>query len=229
MSGRYTPVQNVEAFSAFDPLVRDGLLTYETAGELHGGIVWVLAKADGTMLKDVDPIHKYLLLVNSFDGSTALRVRFTPIRVVCQNTLSMALGRPQAEAYSLRHMASVKLRMQEAFAALRMALSRFDEAEQQFQRMMERIINEEERTWYYHQVVPGDSKQADETRRILAHVATRDTQAATDSLWAAYNSVTWHIDHRACGKDRLKASWFGQGASMRQRATSAALELCERR
>src|SRR5262249_13163268 len=89
----YTPVQNSEAFGWFQPLIEDGAVSLHTAGSLQGGRkVWMLAKVNKPALEiaEGDAVERFVLLSNSHDGSRAVRVGFTPIRVVCSNTLRMA-------------------------------------------------------------------------------------------------------------------------------------------
>jgi len=93
VSDKYQTFQNVEAFSFFDPLLANKSCTLESAGSLRGGkFVWVLAKiaAGDAEISSGDQITSYLLLSNAHDGSRAITVAFTPIRVVCWNTMSIA-------------------------------------------------------------------------------------------------------------------------------------------
>src|SRR5262249_27318291 len=90
---RWQPLQNKDAFNWFDPFLAAGQATLEAAGSLAGGTrVWVLAKLnrDPIVVVPGDEVTKYLLLSNGHDGSLAVRCGFTPIRVVCNNTLQMA-------------------------------------------------------------------------------------------------------------------------------------------
>jgi hypothetical protein len=89
---RYKIVQNEEAFAFTDGLLGEGV-KYETAGSLAGGkIVWMLAKLPEKYIISGDAIEPYLVFCNSHDGSGAIRVAMTPVRVVCQNTLNLAFA-----------------------------------------------------------------------------------------------------------------------------------------
>ena len=89
VSNRYQVVQNEEAFAFTDALVGEGV-TYETAGSLNGGRrVWLLAKLPEKYQLVGDTVEPYVVFTNSHDGSAAIRMACTPVRVVCQNTLNL--------------------------------------------------------------------------------------------------------------------------------------------
>ncbi len=108
---QYTPLQNRFAFSWFQPFLDSKEITLETAGCLFGGQkVWVSALINRGPLeitKD-DIVEKYLMLSNSHDGTTAVRVGFTPVRVVCANTLAMAHGNEASKLIRIKHSRKVE-------------------------------------------------------------------------------------------------------------------------
>ena len=92
VSDRYKVVQNEDAFRFTDELLGEGV-TYETAGSLqYGRKVWMLARMPQRYIIAGDEIEPYLVIMNSHDGSSGVKVAMTPIRVVCQNTLNLALS-----------------------------------------------------------------------------------------------------------------------------------------
>ena len=115
VSTKYQPVQNTECFKFFDEIVGAGDAVYHTAGTLWGGKkVWILAHMGNGEYKldNGDQLESYILLDNSHDGSSALRMRMTPIRVVCSNTLASAT-RGQA-TFAARHTSGITSRVAEA-------------------------------------------------------------------------------------------------------------------
>ena len=119
VSDRYRIVQNEEAFQFTDDLLGEGV-TYETAGSLQGGKkVWMLARLPRKYLIAGDQVEPYLMIFNSHDGSSGVKVAMTPIRVVCQNTLNLALNTAK-RSWTARHTENVLLRVQDARETLQL-------------------------------------------------------------------------------------------------------------
>lgn len=113
VSDKYRIIQNEEAFSFTDALIGEGV-RYETAGSLADGkMVWMLAKLPERYLIGGDEITPYLLFFNSHDGSSAVRVAMTPIRVVCQNTLNLALSTAR-RSWGVKHVGDIQDKLHEA-------------------------------------------------------------------------------------------------------------------
>jgi phage/plasmid-like protein (TIGR03299 family) len=120
VSDRYTVVQNIEAFEFTDNLLGEGV-RYETAGALQSGKrVWLLAKLPERYIINGEKIEPYLVFSNSHDGSQAITVAMTPIRVVCQNTLNLAL-RQAKRSWSSKHVGNIQGKLHEAQETLELA------------------------------------------------------------------------------------------------------------
>ncbi|MDE7245459.1 MAG: DUF932 domain-containing protein [Oscillospiraceae bacterium] len=120
VSDRYKVVQNKDAFQFTDDLLGEGV-TYETAGALQGGRkVWMLARMPHRYIIAGDEIAPYLVVMNSHDGSSGIKVAMTPIRVVCQNTLNLAL-RDAKRVWTTKHTENVMGRIHEARETLMLA------------------------------------------------------------------------------------------------------------
>jgi phage/plasmid-like protein (TIGR03299 family) len=104
----FTPLQNADAFKWFDPFVKSGEATLETAGVLHGGArVWIMARLNGSIaeIAEGDTVRNYLLLSNAHGIGESVRIGMTPTRVVCANTLSMAHG--NGRLLRIRHTSAI--------------------------------------------------------------------------------------------------------------------------
>lgn len=122
VSDRYKVVQNEEAFQFTDDLLGEGV-TYETAGSLQNGKkVWMLAKMPHRYIIAGDEISPYMVVMNSHDGSSGIKVAMTPIRVVCQNTLNLALDNAK-RIWTTKHTENVMSRVHEARETLNLAES----------------------------------------------------------------------------------------------------------
>ena len=113
VSNRYKVVQNEEAFAFTDALLGEGV-TYETAGSLQNGRrTWMLARLPHQYIISGDEITPYLVFMNAHDGTGSIKVAMTPIRVVCQNTLNMALSTAK-RSWSCNHTGDIADKMTEA-------------------------------------------------------------------------------------------------------------------
>lgn len=126
----WTPLQNERAFTFFNPFLAENDCRLEAAGSLkEGRIVWVLAELNGgAQVVPDDRVNNYLLLCNSHDGSLAVWIQFTAVRVVCWNTLSLALGRGETGTENLvriRHRGNVEVALREVQQAIELSRKTF--------------------------------------------------------------------------------------------------------
>lgn len=120
VSPQYKIVQNDEAFVFTDSLIGDGSIQYETAGSLaEGRRIWMLAQLPEIQIIG-DTVNPYLVFMNSHDGRGGIRVAVTPIRVVCQNTLNLALTQSH-RSWTTVHMGNLHEKMEEAKRTLFLA------------------------------------------------------------------------------------------------------------
>lgn len=113
VTDRYRVVQNAEAFSFTDALLGEGV-RYETAGSLQGGRrTWVLARLPHQYIINGEEISPYLVFMNAHDGSGAIKAAMTPVRVVCQNTLNLALSTAK-RSWSFNHTGDISGKLDEA-------------------------------------------------------------------------------------------------------------------
>lgn len=245
VSDSYRIIQNTEAFGFFDSVVEEGLAMYHTAGALgQGERIWIMAKLPESVLvtKD-DVVEKYLLLTNSHDGSSALRMYFTPIRVVCQNTLIASYANAK-DGISIRHTGNIMTKVSEAQRVLGLAVNYYMKFDNDAHALLKYQMNDKELKKYFDFVLRAGAEptQIEETTR---HRNERDTlntlfhlgkgnqlPEVRGSAWAAYNACTEYVDHhrtvKNLGEDktnRLKNIWFGSGAAMKTRAYAGITEL----
>lgn len=153
----FRTVQNADAFNWFQPFLDSGLATLEAAGSLKGGArIWVLAKLKGDdsviVPQSDDRVAKYLLLAHGHDGSLAVRLGLTPTRVVCQNTLSAAVG--EGGTISIRHTRNVAQAMKAAQEIITRANAQFDKAAEVFRALARINVTEKQIREYVDVVFP---------------------------------------------------------------------------
>lgn len=153
VSDRYRIVQNREAFSFTDALLGNGV-RYETAGSLQEGKrVWLLARLPREYIIAGERISPYLVFSNSHDGSGAVRVALTPIRVVCNNTLNLALDTAR-RSWSMIHTGDINGKMQEAKDTLFMAETYMDSLGEAFERLRRQKVTDSQLKEYVEQLLP---------------------------------------------------------------------------
>lgn len=231
VGSRYEPIQNKDAFTTtFDTLVGEGEAIYHTAGALgKGERIWILAKLpDYIRVNGNDVVEKFLLLVNSHDGSGCVRVKLTPIRVVCENTLSLALSGAEQEVH-IRHTLNAKEKLKEAHEILGLTNKLYMQLDAIFNRMSETKVEGQTLTDYVKAVFPENPESKDHswTRKVHDKVfelveSGQGAEMAKGTLWGAYNAVTEYVDHcrhwRGDETQRLKSMWFGSGEQIKKNA-----------
>jgi len=227
--------------------VGQGQAVYHTAGALGiGEQVWIMAKLPNpvTVVKG-DDVERFLLLTNTHNGKGALRMFYTPVRVVCQNTLNMALGGKDVRSgVSIRHIGDIDARVSEAQEALGMAIKFYDDFAGLTKSLVGVKLNEAKAKEYFKRVVPSkkdDDKEATRTKNVRGEMVRLFHEGKGNNLpgvrgtaWAAVNAAVEYVDymrkpHTRKGENadslRLESVWFGSGARIKARAWDEALAL----
>ncbi len=234
VGSRYSIIQNRDAFATFDALVGEGEAIYHTAGVLgKGERIWLLAKLpDYIRVNGADFVEKYLLLTNSHDGSGPVRVKLTPVRVVCENTLALALNGEEQEV-RVRHTAQAGARLKEAREILGLTNKLYGELDRIFNSMSEKHIDGKSLAGYVNAVFPNVSDSGDRGRiiktreKVLELAETgRGAELSRGTVWGAYNAVTEFVDHyrltSVTDAAGLKSMWFGTGEKIKKQAFKVA-------
>jgi phage/plasmid-like protein (TIGR03299 family) len=222
---RYTPLQNSDAFSWFQPFLDAGECKLHTAGSLHGGQkVWVLAQLnrDCSEIVPGDEVCKFILLSNSHDGTTSIRVGYTPIRVVCINTMAYAHSHKNSKLIRIRHTNGSKQKMDDLRDIMDNINAGFEATAEQFRFLASRTYNQKDIEKFVKVML--DIKPEDEvktrTQNIIDDIMGRiegPKQSASNvrgTWWAAMNGYNEYLNY-AKGRstsNRLDSLWFGQGA-----------------
>lgn len=153
VTDRYKVIQNHEAFAFTDELLGQGV-RYETAGSLQDGKkVWLLAHMPHEYIISGERISPYLLFSNTHDGSGAIKVALTPIRVVCNNTLNLALSTAK-RSWSMVHTGDIRSKMQEARDTLFMAERYMDELGKEFEALRLKKLSDQKVMEYIEVLLP---------------------------------------------------------------------------
>ena len=229
----YVPLQNQEALEWFQPFLDAKEATLETAGSLKGGRqVWALAKIrDGNMDVTIkDPVAHYILLSNAHDGSVAVRVGFTPIRVVCNNTLTLAHDSSASKLLRVRHTSNLKVNLELVRETMKVARHEFSATVEQYRHLQRRGIDTASLERYVRIVFSlPDSKGGRELIPKIFYLFEygRGHREAGRTYWGAYNAVTEYLNYfRGKTQDnRLGSLWFGENTNVNKRALQEALKM----
>ena len=235
----YKILQNVDAFRFFDAFTQDPHgPKYETAGALYGGAkIWALCKLPETFeVVKGDLIEPYILLCNSHDGSMAIRVMETPIRVVCNNTLQMAV-RGKNRKIHIRHSGDVFGKVKDVQETLGLVRQQFEETIEVYGLLAKKEPTKEEVTEVLSRLFPDTKTDRAKIQRervqALAEGGTgNDQKGVRGTAWGLYNGITELEDHiNGRGSDnqdaRVNSIWFGSGAERKEKALATILEVCK--
>jgi phage/plasmid-like protein (TIGR03299 family) len=236
VGSRYSVIQNRDAFVFFDSLLGSNEAIYETAGALgNGEKIWILARLPGHIkVRGKDIVKKYLLLTNSHDGSSLVRCKLTPVRVVCSNTLSVALSGSEEEV-RIRHTPNAVENLAEAHKLIGLSNDLYDQLDYIFNRMSLKKISDKQLIEYVETLIPDNAEAESLTRTenirhtiLTLHESGAGAGLTRGTLWGAWNAVseyTDHIQHSSNSERRLKSIWFGSGEELKQRGFSIAQQM----
>ena len=207
VTDRYKIVQNTEAFEFTDALVGEtdnGVVRYETAGSLCGGRkIWLLAKMPTQKVLD-DEIEPYMFFANSHDGTGAIKVGMTPIRVVCNNTLNMAISSAK-RAWSTKHVGDMNSKLEEAKMCLRMSDKYMKGLDEEADKLVNEKLYKEQFDKLLDELFPVDENMTDRKKNNIEEIKS-DIQVCYmmpdiikfgESKWRAINAMSDFMTHSA--------------------------------
>jgi phage/plasmid-like protein (TIGR03299 family) len=210
-------------------------MSMETAGSLDGGkIVWALAKINKSfsVIKD-DIVEGYMLFSNPHKYGRAINIKVTPIRVVCNNTLTMALNQSSKDSISINHRNVFDA--VEAKKTLQIAGDKMEMYAEKARFLSQKTFTDEQLTEYLKQVFPvinnPESKELSRPAQTVLDVI--DSQPGAEfgrgTWWQAYNGVTFATDHLLgrSADSRLKSAWFGINENRKLVALHKAVQFAE--
>ncbi len=247
----FRPFQNREGVRIFDALLGQGRAIYHTGGYLGDGeVIWLLARLpDEIRVRENDLVEPYMLFTNSHNGSIAIDFRLTTVRVVCQNTLSLALTkRPGKAAFKWSHKGDYDTLRVEAGKFFEFCRKATPELQGDFQVMSKIPFGLEKLQEFVAHLLPepqpptrvkADSaalrqyqtrlRKILEARHDIGRIFCSGIQNGFDmrpeeTLWGALNAVTAFVDHKQpIDGDRYAHILFGSGAALKRSAYNLAL------
>lgn len=233
VSNDWNPYQNSDAFDFFNDFIAAGDMSMHTAGSLKGGqIVWALAKVnDGFSLFNGDNVESYLLFTNPHQYGKSIDVRFTPIRVVCNNTLTLSLNTQTEHLVRVSHRREfVPDTVKEMLGIAKDKLSTYKEMAAF---LGSKRYTNENIVEYFTRVFPMTTKTEEKKLSRNANMALEiidqqpGAEYAAGTFWSAFNTVSFMTDH-VLGRStdtRLQSSWFGYNKTLKNNALELAVEM----
>lgn len=230
----WNPVQNSEAFDFFTEFVANGDMSMDTAGSLKGGqIVWAMADVrDGFSLFNGDEVKGYLLFSNPHQYGKAIDIKFVMERVVCNNTLAVALNEGSQASVRVNHRQQFNPeRVKEILGVSHNKVEQFKEAAEF---LGSRNYKRETLEKFFGKIF-GESTREDQTLSTTARRAMEVTENQPGdnfrpgTWWNAYNAVTYMADHELgrSADTRMTSAWFGNNANRKVKALDLALEMAD--
>lgn len=227
-------VQNQEAFEFFNEFVMAGDMSMEVAGSLKGGqIVWGLARIKESFeLFKGDRVDNFLLFTNYHKYGNSTTVQLTPIRVVCNNTLTLSLNSyvDNMVRYSHRKVFSER----EVKVVLGIATDKINRYKEMAEFLGSKMAPKESIVEYFERLFPTSEKKKESgimsknAEKALAILETQPgAEFADGSWWQPYNAATFLVDHDMGRSDesRLQSAWYGTGKTLKNKALELALEM----
>jgi phage/plasmid-like protein (TIGR03299 family) len=219
----YVPFQNRDAFNFYDNLVDSGEAKYETAGSLRGGKwVWLTAKVPQHIsIGGVDDHEVYLLLSTSHDGSRAITVSVTPVRVVCSNTLNFAL-RGAKRRWSVRHISTASERLGEARDTIGLTFKYIEEFQTEAERMLGLTFTEKDMDRFLEELLDDRPRKEKVKSTIMStFLEAPNLENVRGTQWAAVNAVgeymDWLRDPRT-PESQVISIWNGSAMQVKDKA-----------
>lgn len=228
------PVQNEEAFDFFAEFVDRGQMEMHTAGSLKDGeIIWALAKVnDDFELFNGDKVESYMLFSNPHQYGKTIDIRFTPIRVVCNNTLTLSLQQQGQAAVRVNHRSQFDA---DAVKEM-MGIAHFKMG--QYKEMAEflgskRTTEETLKQYFGHLLGTSNKNEGELSRKGKRAMEVVQEQPGAEfaegSFWSAFNSITYMTDHELgrSADTRMQSAWYGANRKLKTDALELALEMAD--
>lgn len=236
ISSGWEPNQNEDAFEFFHDFVKEGHMEMHTAGSLKNGkMVWALAKVKESfaVCKGKDRVDSYLLFSNPHEYGKSIDIRFTPIRVVCNNTLTFALQGNTDTMVRLNHRKKFDAEMVKQTMGL--AHKKLTGYQKIAEILTKARYTEDSVKKFLNEVLPASPTEKENEEGKLSRPASiaysvLETQPGNEfakgSWWQAFNAVTFSVDHLLGHnpESRLNSAWYGTNRQKKAMALSKAHE-----